>query len=37
MVLKADSQAAGSGLFKEQRIDLEKHRFSMGLGGLSIV
>jgi len=27
VVLKADSQAAGSGLFKEQRIDLEKTPF----------
>ncbi len=27
MVLKADSQAAGSGLFKEQRVDLEKTPF----------
>ena len=27
IVLKADSQAAGSGLFKEQRIDLEKTPF----------
>ncbi|MGZ4960095.1 MAG: DUF3047 domain-containing protein, partial [Methylomonas sp.] len=27
VVLKADSQAAGSGLFKEQHIDLEKTPF----------
>lgn len=32
VALQADSRASGSGLFKQQRIDLEKTRFLTGLG-----